>query len=91
MNLDGGGSTTLSVLLPGSSAPAVDNSPSGGSLRACATFILLVTDAPHGPGAGAPGPSAGRSDRAHRFLPDSGRCGRRGRRRRHRLQPRLRR
>ena len=46
MNLDGGGSTTLSVLLPGSSAPAVDNSPSGGSLRACATFILLVTDAP---------------------------------------------
>ncbi len=46
VNLDGGGSTTLSVLLPGSSAPAVDNSPSGGSLRACATFILLVTDAP---------------------------------------------
>ena len=34
VNLDGGGSTTLSVLLPGSSAPAVDNSPSGGSLRA---------------------------------------------------------
>ena len=24
----------------------MDNSPSGGSLRACATFILLVTDAP---------------------------------------------
>ena len=46
VNLDGGGSTTLSVLLPGGSTPVVDNSPSGGSLRACATFILLVTDAP---------------------------------------------
>ena len=44
VNLDGGGSTTFGVKLPGSSSVTVVNSPSGGSLRSCATFILLVTD-----------------------------------------------
>ena len=45
VNLDGGGSTTFSVQLPGQSTPTVANSPSGGSLRACASYLLLVTDA----------------------------------------------
>ena len=31
--------------LPGQSTPTVANSPSGGSLRACASYLLLVTDA----------------------------------------------
>lgn len=44
VNLDGGGSTTFGVRLPGSNGITIANSPSGGSLRACATFILLVTD-----------------------------------------------
>lgn len=44
VNLDGGGSTTFGVRLPGSDSVSIANSPSGGSLRACATFILLVTD-----------------------------------------------
>lgn len=44
VNLDGGGSTALSLWVPGQSGPAVQNKPSGGSLRACATYLLLVTD-----------------------------------------------
>ena len=44
VNLDGGGSTSLSLWVPGASGPSVQNKPSGGSLRACATFLLLVTD-----------------------------------------------
>ncbi|HIT31784.1 MAG TPA: S-layer homology domain-containing protein [Candidatus Enterenecus stercoripullorum] len=44
VNLDGGGSTTFCVQLPGQSGPAVANSPSDGGLRACASFLLLVTD-----------------------------------------------
>ena len=44
VNLDGGGSSTFAVRLPGTSGLTIANSPSGGSLRACATYILLVTD-----------------------------------------------
>ena len=44
VNLDGGGSTSFSLWLPGQAGTANLNSPSGGSLRSCATFILLVTD-----------------------------------------------
>ena len=46
VNLDGGGSTSFSLWIPGTSGPAVQNKPSGGSLRSCATFLLLVTDGP---------------------------------------------
>ena len=46
VNLDGGGSTSFSLWLPGTAGPAVRNKPSQGSLRACATFLLLVTDEP---------------------------------------------
>ena len=46
VNLDGGGSTSFSLWLPGAAGPAVQNKPSQGSLRACATFLLLVTDEP---------------------------------------------
>ena len=44
VNLDGGGSTTASVWLPGQDAVALQNSPSDGKPRSCATFLLLVTD-----------------------------------------------
>ena len=44
VNLDGGGSTALSLWVPGQNGPAVQSKPSGGSLRACATYLLLVTD-----------------------------------------------
>lgn len=44
VNLDGGGSSILSARLPGSDSVDVQNSPSGGYPRSCATFILLVTD-----------------------------------------------
>ena len=44
VNLDGGGSTTFALRVPGSSGLTVVNSPSEGSLRSCAAFILLVTD-----------------------------------------------
>ncbi len=44
VNLDGGGSTSLSLWLPGSKGPALQNKPSGGSPRACATYMLLVTN-----------------------------------------------
>ena len=44
VNLDGGGSTAISVWVPGQSAPAVRNLPSDGRPRSCATFLLLVTD-----------------------------------------------
>lgn len=46
VNLDGGGSSILSARLPGSDSVSIQNSPSGGSARSCATFILLVTDDP---------------------------------------------
>ena len=44
VNLDGGGSTSTSVWLPGQTAPAIQNSPSDGKARSCATYLLLVTD-----------------------------------------------
>ena len=44
VNLDGGGSSTMSVRIPGQSASAVVNRPSDGKARGCATFLLLVTD-----------------------------------------------
>ena len=46
VNLDGGGSSILSARLPGSNSVSIQSSPSGGSARSCATFILLVTDDP---------------------------------------------
>ncbi len=44
VNLDGGGSTSLSVWMPGESGPAIRNIPSDGSPRRCATFLMLVTE-----------------------------------------------
>jgi len=42
INLDGGGSTSFSYRMPGTSSAAVLNRPSGNALRNCATFILLT-------------------------------------------------
>ncbi|MBR4099294.1 MAG: phosphodiester glycosidase family protein [Clostridium sp.] len=44
VNLDGGGSSSMSVLLPGQPAPTLVNSPSDGKTRGCATYLLLVTE-----------------------------------------------
>lgn len=44
VNLDGGGSTAMSVWLPGQSGPAIQNMPSDGKARSCATYLLLVTE-----------------------------------------------
>ena len=44
VNVDGGGSTALSVWLPGQEGTALQSSPSGGSPRRCATYLLLVTE-----------------------------------------------
>lgn len=44
VNLDGGGSTSVSVWVPGQSAVSLQNSPSDGKARPCATYLLLVTD-----------------------------------------------
>lgn len=44
VNLDGGGSTAISVWVPGQEAIAVQNRPSDGSPRKCASYLLLVTD-----------------------------------------------
>ncbi len=41
INLDGGGSTTISAVFPGSSNSMIMNSPSEGSLRNVANFIFL--------------------------------------------------
>ena len=49
VNLDGGGSTAISVWMPGQSGPTVHNLPSDGKPRSCATYLLLVTD-DHGDG-----------------------------------------
>lgn len=43
-NLDGGGSTAMSVWVPGQAGPAVVNRPSDGKPRSCATYLLLVSD-----------------------------------------------
>ncbi|MBQ6948139.1 MAG: phosphodiester glycosidase family protein [Firmicutes bacterium] len=53
VNLDGGGSTGLRVLYPGDENTSLVNQPSGGSMRACANYILLVTDRPSRGGAEA--------------------------------------
>ena len=80
VNLDGGGSTTFALRVPGSSGLTVVNSPSEGSLRSCAAFILLVTDSDTADGGGA-----------GRLLRHPGRRGRPGRKRLHGLQPGVRR
>lgn len=41
LNLDGGGSSTIGGVYPGQSTFSVINSPSDGSLRACANYIFL--------------------------------------------------
>lgn len=41
VNLDGGGSTSMGAVLPGTSDFKVINSPSDGSLRSCANFLFL--------------------------------------------------
>ena len=43
-NLDGGGSTAMSVWLPGDNGPVVKSIPSDGKPRSCATYLLMVTD-----------------------------------------------
>ena len=48
VNMDGGGSSTMSLLLPGKSAGTVVNSPSDGTTRAVSSYILFVTDAVSG-------------------------------------------
>lgn len=45
VNLDGGGSSAISVRMPGSEKCTVINRPSGGYLRECSTYILFVSDA----------------------------------------------
>ncbi|HXG40716.1 MAG TPA: phosphodiester glycosidase family protein [Candidatus Limnocylindrales bacterium] len=49
INLDGGGSTTMAVRLPGDSDVTVVNSPSDGRERAVANALLVVGTAPTGP------------------------------------------
>ena len=44
VNLDGGGSTAISIWLPGQEGTQVLNQPSDGSLRSCATYLMLVTE-----------------------------------------------
>ena len=44
VNMDGGGSTALSVRVPGDNDTTVVNSPSDGEERRCATYLLFVTD-----------------------------------------------
>ena len=44
VNLDGGGSTAISVWVPGQESVSLQNKPSDGTQRACATYLLLVTD-----------------------------------------------
>ena len=41
LNLDGGGSTAMAGIFPGSSEYSVINSPSDGGLRSCANYIFL--------------------------------------------------
>lgn len=42
VNLDGGGSTSLSAWLPGQNGSTIQNLPSDGKARPCATYLLLV-------------------------------------------------
>lgn len=50
VNLDGGGSSVMSVRLPGQEACTVVNRPSNGSPRKCSTYILFVSDLKRGGG-----------------------------------------
>jgi hypothetical protein len=45
VNLDGGGSSAISMRLPGDSSAVLQNAPSDGTLRSCPSYILFVTDA----------------------------------------------
>ena len=45
VNFDGGGSSVMSVRMPGSSSCAIINEPSDGSARKVAAYLLFVTDA----------------------------------------------
>ena len=45
INLDGGGSTAMTMRKPGDTANYVTNSPSEGALRKCATYIVFVNKA----------------------------------------------
>jgi hypothetical protein len=49
INLDGGGSTTLAVRLPGEASATVANSPSDGRERSVTNSIQVVSSAPTGP------------------------------------------
>jgi len=44
INLDGGGSSAMTVQYPGDSDPTVVNRPSDGNLRACANYIMLINN-----------------------------------------------
>jgi hypothetical protein len=48
VNFDGGGSSAMSLLMPGGSGASLINTPSDGSERSCPSYILFVTDAPSG-------------------------------------------
>lgn len=44
VNMDGGGSSAMSIRLPGNTGCITVNSPSDGSERACGSYLLLVTE-----------------------------------------------
>ena len=44
VNLDGGGSSAMSIRLPGGSTCTTVNSPSDGTERPCGSYLLLVTE-----------------------------------------------
>ncbi len=46
VNLDGGGSTSLSMWIPGTNGPVMQNKSSDGRARSCATYLLLVASQP---------------------------------------------
>ena len=46
INLDGGGSTAITIMYPGYETLDVVNKPSDGALRACANYIFLVNNKP---------------------------------------------
>ncbi|MDR0916048.1 MAG: phosphodiester glycosidase family protein [Oscillospiraceae bacterium] len=48
VNLDGGGSTAISVRILGDDAPTIRNRPSDGTPRRCASYILFVGETPRG-------------------------------------------
>lgn len=55
VNLDGGGSSAMSIRLPGGSTCTTVNSPSDGTERPCGSYLLLVTE----------GEKTGRPDALH--------------------------